>query len=97
MTSDSDDVVLMEYGAVERANGWFVQERRPGARQHVEYGPMPESRVRSFIDDLKQSATAIATEAMEKQDQNLAALMRSDSGQPFNPAKEMAWLQKRRQ
>ena len=79
-----DDIVLIEYGAVHRANGWFVQERAPGAVTHLEYGPMAESQVRPFIEQLKSSAMAIATDAKEKFEANLSTLMSADKPEKAN-------------
>jgi len=84
MTEESADdmIVLMEYGKVREANGWYVLERTPGAKQCLAYGPMPEEAIPAFIEALKQSAMIAANQAADRIRENLAVLMRSDEERP---------------
>lgn len=75
------DVVLVEFGKVQRANGWFVLERSPGRPGTIEYGPMPEEQILPFIQAMKATIMAMATDAVDRQTENLATLMSPGEGE----------------
>jgi hypothetical protein len=95
---EDDDVPLVEIGLRHVGEEYFVQARRPGDAQHVEYGPMPEAATRPFIEGLKRAVVTLGIAGMDYHEAILKEATESPDRlqRPFNPEEEKKWLQEKK-